>query len=179
VEAVYGANAETIPPALQRATTEQLGKDYAHENQAHFNQLKLHAGYCADSSRHWFEDDRVPTRLGDASAMVYLALECNGELQPLRNDLGHAWENSAVRIDQRHAAALAPSWAQRFEGALQTLRTRHRLLAEPAFILPLVEIDGRRQGRVLNSKHEERVFGYDTLEGLVWSTTPPRPGPIS
>lgn len=169
VEAVYGRNAEAIPPALQRATTEQLGKDYAHESQAHFNQLKLDAGYCADSSRHWFEDDRVPTRLGDATLTVYLAIEIDGELQPIRNDTNYAWENSAVRIDQRNAKALAPLWAQRFEQALQILRAQHRLLAEPAFILPLVKINGCWQGQVLNSKQEERVFSYDALEGLSWS----------
>lgn len=168
VEAVYGPDAETIPPSLQRATAEQLGKDYAYENQAKFNRLDLNAGYCADSSRHWFEDDQVPTRLGDTSLTVYLACEINGELQPLRSDTGYAWENSALRIDQRHATALSPSWAQRFEPALHALRAQHRLLAEPAFILPLIEIDDRWQGKVWDSKQEEQVFSYDALDGLTW-----------
>jgi len=169
VEAVYGDKAETIPPALQRATADQIGKDYAHENQAHFNRLRFDVGYCADSSQHWFEDDRIPTRLGDASLTIYLACEVNGQLQPLRSGTDYAWENSSVRIDQRHAAALAPEWAQRFEHALQLLRARHALLVEPAFILPLVEAEGRWQGHVVNDKKEEQVFSYNAIQGLTWS----------
>lgn len=168
VEAVYGDDIEDIPPALQRATDEQLGKDYAHQSQASFNKLRLDQGYCMESSPKWFEEEHVPTRLGDESLTIYLACGADGELRPLRQDNRHPWENSAVRIDARRAKSLTSAWQERYQAKLLDLRSRHRLLAEPAFILPLAESDGYLQGHVLDSKGREQTLRYDLIRGLSW-----------
>ena len=121
VEAVYGADMESVPDALQKASREQIGKDLAMQSQAHFNALKLDRGYCIDSSVLWYEDHKVPTRLGDETQTLYLALWRDGELQPLRRDGTHCWEQSAVRVHAAYAQSLAPEWQQRFAQPLPTV----------------------------------------------------------
>ncbi len=168
VEAVYGNATEPIPDALQKATDDQQGKDYAMQSQGQFNRIRLDMGYCWDSSALWFEDSRVPTRLGDESLTIYLARETEGRLLPLSRDERLAWEQSAVRIDARRAKSLSPEWTLRYDTALQELRSRHRLLEEPAFVLPLVEVNGVLVGKVIDHRDRERVLRYDAVQGLVW-----------
>lgn len=168
VEAVYGADMESVPDALQKASREQIGKDMAMQSQAHFNALKLERGYCIDSSALWYEDHKVPTRLGDETQTLYLALWRDGELQPLRQDGAHCWEQSAVRVHAAYAQSLAPEWQQRFASALHVLRSRYRLLEEPAFIVPLTEEGGRLVARVQDDKGRVLEMHYDRREGLSW-----------
>lgn len=169
VEAVYGEEVDAdVPDSLQRATKEQLGKDLAMTSQAHFNALRLDKGYCEDSSARWFEDSRVPTRLGDESLTVYLARMVSGELCPLCEGGPHPWEQSAVRINARQVEALAPEWQRQFAAPLQRLRERYRLLEEPAFVLPLLEEGGSLMARVLDGRGRATVMRYDAVSGLCW-----------
>lgn len=168
VEAVYGEAAEPIPETLQRATREQMGKDLAEQSQAGFNSLNLEKGYCIDSSARWYEEARVPTRLGDENLTLYLAREQQGELRPLLDGTSDTWEQSAVRIDARRAEALAPDWQRRFGPALQALRNRYRLLEEPAFILPLRAASDALSGQVLDKDGKEWEMRYDAVQGLRW-----------
>lgn len=168
VEAVYGEGAEPVPEALQNASRDREGRELAEQSQAGFNALHLGKGYCIDSSARWYEDSQVPTRLGDPTLMLYLARECDGALRPLRDEPVNAWEQSSVRIDARHAQALTPDWQQRFDSALQALRSGYRLLEEPAFILPLQEVDGVLVGRVFDGAGKERELRYDARQGLTW-----------
>lgn len=168
VEAVYGADIEDVPQALKKASQDQLGKDLAMQSQAHFNALKLDRGYCIDSSAQWYEEHKVPTRLGDETQTLYLALWRDGALHPLRHEGMHCWEQSAVRIRAIYADSLAPDWQQRFAGALQQLRSRYRLLEEPAFVLPLIEEGEQLKARVLDEKGRELEMRYDRSGGLSW-----------
>lgn len=165
VEAVYGEEAElAVPEALRKATNDELGKQLADTSQAHFNALKLHKGYCQDSSHHWYEDTRVPTRLGDESLTLYLARESSAGLQPLIAAEQFPWEQSAVRIDARVLKALAPEWLVRFGSAIEALRQRYRVLADPAFVLPLVAdgdawvaLGSDERGRVVRIRYDKKV----------------------
>lgn len=168
VEAVYGTDMESVPDTLQKASRDQIGKDLAMQSQAHFNALKLDRGYCIDSSALWYEDHKVPTRLGDETQTLYLALWRDGELQPLRQDGMHCWEQSALRIHAAYAQSLAPDWQQRFAGALHGLRSRYRLLEEPAFVLPLVEEAGQLIAKVQDDKGRVLQMHYDRRSGLSW-----------
>ena len=51
-------------------------------SQANFNALEIGKGYCMGSSARWYEDDRVPTRLGDETLNIYLAVWQDGALRP-------------------------------------------------------------------------------------------------
>ena len=166
VEAVYGTDVNQVPEQLQKATQKQLGEDLAMQSQACFNALKLDKGYCIDSSGRWYEDYAVPTRLGDETLTVYLAKWVNDRLQPLCADENYPWEQSAVRINASQIQTLAPDWEFNFDGAIQQLRARYRVLEEPAFVLPLVENDRvlvglvqDKRGRILQAQYD-RTLGF-------------------
>jgi CRISPR-associated endonuclease/helicase Cas3 len=72
-----------------------------------------------------------------------------------------------VRIHAGYAQSLAPDWQQRFDSALQQLRSRWRLLEEPAFILPLVE-EGVLLAKVQNERGTVLEMRYDRRSGLSW-----------
>lgn len=168
VESVYGEDTEEIPDALRKASREQQGKDLAMQSQAHFNSLKLNKGYCIDSSDRWYEDHQIPTRLGDETLTLYLAIWREDGLHPLRDDNAHCWEQSAVRINASHAESLTPEWEKRFGPAIEQLRSKWRLLEEPAFVLPLAEVDDRWVARVQDKHGREREMRYDRRVGLSW-----------
>lgn len=164
VEAVYGEDTHPVPEALHKAMRDQEGKELAEYSQAKFNTLSLLKGYCQESSARWYEDTRVPTRLGDDSLTIYLAREGPDGLQPFVEAREFAWEHSAVRIDARAISTVGPDWLARFSGALDILRQRYRLLADPAFVLPLIP-DGEswmgvcsdHKGRLLCARYDARI----------------------
>lgn len=168
VESVYGADEDKVPENLRKATREQVGKDMAMQSQAHFNALKLERGYCIDSSARWYEDNAVPTRLGDETLTLYLAHFRNDSLYPLCDGGRHPWEQSAVRVAAHVVADLAPGWKDQFAAALQQLRNRCRILEEPAMVLPLVDSGARLEGRVVDQRGRERQITYDLKSGLRW-----------
>lgn len=168
VEAVYGDVADLIPPGLQRARRDEDGRDLAKVSQARFNALYLDKGYCVDSSERWDEDTRVPTRLGDETLTLYLARDENGGLVPWCGIGAHSWEQSAVRIDARRVESLSLEWQNRFAEALQQLRSSHRLLEEPAVVLPLVDQDGAGWvGEVVDGQGRQLELRYDRVLGLM------------
>ena len=168
VEAVYGDDIDDVPDSLKKASQDQLGKDMAMQSQAHFNALRLDKGYCIDSSARWYEDHMVPTRLGDETQTLYLALWRDGELHPLCAEGAYPWEQSAVRIGAHYAKELAPDWMSQFSGPMEVLRNRYRLLEEPAFILPLVESESGMMAKVLDEKGRVLEMHYDLQKGLSW-----------
>ncbi|OAI64385.1 CRISPR-associated protein Cas3 [Ralstonia solanacearum] len=165
VEAVYGAEANSIPDALQPAAQEREGKDMAAVSQAHFNALNLERGYCIDSSRHWDEDTKTPTRLSDETCEIYLAREEGGELVPFVAASDFPWEHAAVRVRAGTVGTLSECWQARFGPAIDVLRKRHRLLADPALVLPLVQEDGRWVGYCERNGKPQRIE-YDDVLGL-------------
>jgi CRISPR-associated endonuclease/helicase Cas3 len=138
VEAVYEVNASTVPAALKRSMREQQGKDLADTSFANFNCLQLNRGYCDDGNSMWYEEGRIPTRLGDESRTIYLAREEGGVLRPFLDAELFAWEQSSVRVDARQLGRLAPEWEARFSGSIDALRRQVRLLEGEAFVLPLL-----------------------------------------
>lgn len=166
VESVYGENTHPVPEALHKAMRDQEGKELAEYSQAKFNALSLLRGYCQDSSARWYEDMRVPTRLGDETLTVYLACEGPDGLQPLVEAREFAWEHSAVRIHARAISTLEPDWLTRFSGALDHLRQRYRLLADPAFVLPLIPDGDGWMGYCSDGKGRLLRACYDNRTGL-------------
>jgi CRISPR-associated endonuclease/helicase Cas3 len=138
VEAVYGEQSHSVPDALKRSTREQQGKDLADVSFANFNSLRLSRGYCDDGCSLWYEEGKIPTRLGDESRTIYLARGDDGALRPLLDAEQFAWEQSSVRVDARRIGGLAPRWAARFASLIDELRSQCRLLEGESFVLPLV-----------------------------------------
>jgi CRISPR-associated endonuclease/helicase Cas3 len=171
VEAVYGEEAAEIPEALEGATNRAIGEAAAEQSMGVFNALRLDAGYSAASSVRWAEDDRIPTRLGEETRAIYLALETSGGLVPLKSGLRRPWENSAVRVDAKRFCGLGAEWEARFREAIAKLRATVPLLREPAFVLPLVpDAGGVLRGVVSQAKGPELNVSYGSSIGLEWES---------
>ena len=168
VEAVYGADLDSVPDKLRALSLKQIGQDMAMQSQANFNALEIRKGYCMGSSARWYEDDRVPTRLGDETLNIYLAVWQDGVLRPLRAEDDNPWEQSAVRVRASVAQRLADSWQARFASAIETLRAKAPLLRDHAFILPLVVEGVGFAGQVVDDRGQERTMHYNSREGLIW-----------
>jgi CRISPR-associated endonuclease/helicase Cas3 len=99
VEAVYGAEAEAVPPGLSRAETRYLGRSEAERGQARFNLLDPAAGYAIGNGT-WESDVVMPTRLGDDYVSFRMAREEDGALVPFCADAdpARAWALSEIAL---------------------------------------------------------------------------------
>lgn len=76
---------------------------------ADFNALKLEAGYCASlGGNAWDEEARIPTRLSEDAATVYLAVWRDGELAPYIADERYPWDLSSVHVSARRVPDVKP-----------------------------------------------------------------------
>ena len=143
----------------------------AHVSQAHFNALQLELGYSEDSSRHWYEDTEVPTRLSEEiSVPVYLArVSESDDLIPWFDGGELSWEQSSLRIDMRRIAGLSKEWRLRFDDRIAALRASRKLLDEPAVVLPLsVDDAGIGHAEIVDSGGKKRLVIYGAKTG--WSS---------
>jgi CRISPR-associated endonuclease/helicase Cas3 len=110
----------SVPEALQRAVNIAEGNDRAAEGIATYVTVKLGGGYAP--GRHWTDDLRAKTRLGDEQIPVRLARVVDARLAPWHDD--HTlpdwkrWLLSEVKLSAgRVAARAAPvgKWAQQIE----------------------------------------------------------------
>lgn len=167
VEAVYGETAADIPNALQAATLTYQGEVMAEVRQASFNLLALDGGYRESSSQRWYEEARVPTRLGEDTQPVYLARITPEGLAPWRSDPLHPWAMSAVSVEARRVARLPDAVAARYDAALAALRARYPQLREPAVVLPLhMGADGAGQADAQGVDKKPVTLRYHPLTGL-------------
>lgn len=167
VEAVYGEATAEIPEALQGATLRYEGEVMAEVLQANFNLLKLDGGYRESSSQHWYEEAKVPTRLGEDTLPVYLARITSEGLAPWRDDSSHPWAMSAVSVEARRVARLPDAATALYDAALATLRMRYPQLREPALVVPLhMAADGSGQAQVEDANKQALVLRYHPLTGL-------------
>lgn len=165
VEAVYGEHAQTIPDSLMAAKGKYEGMVMAHISQAGFNALDFERGYCQDSSnQHWYEDTKVPTRLGEETFLLYLARVTEDGLLPWAQGKDFAWQYSAVRVDARLIDGLAPDWAARHAEQLSVLRAANKLL-EDACVLPLEICGNEAVGQIVDGKGRVRSVVYDNVLG--------------
>jgi len=112
IEAVYGNDAETIPEALQKASIDAEGERRSQGGIAKFNALKLEAGYSRDNNS-WDDEAKIPTRLSDDSATVYLAVADGGALKPYADSGSYPWDLSSLHVRAANLPAIEPSAAAR------------------------------------------------------------------
>lgn len=168
VEAVYGEAARAIPDALQRASQKHLGEAMAEISHGNFNLLKFDRGYASDSSDAWHDGTRIPTRLGDETRTLYLAMAQADHLLPWGQAEAFPWEYAAVRVYAAQVSGLAPEWSARFDSALRALRTRYRLLDdEEVLVVPLIlNEQGRNMAMLRDGKGRILTAWYDPISGL-------------
>ncbi len=171
IEAAYGENRIAIPASLESAENEAAGKTSAERSQGGFNVLRLEAGYDFDGGR-WDFDTRVPTRLGDETITLRLAVNENGRIAPwtLRGGCEvadrRAWALSEVSM--RRARCKGTAEPDRQTAAMIVKAREGWTLSERE--MPVVVLqpgaDGRWSGTVIDGKGKEAIVIYSHVQGL-------------
>jgi CRISPR-associated endonuclease/helicase Cas3 len=87
VEAVFGRDVSAVPQALLDADPE-LAADASRLQQrgmAAYNRIDFEQGYIRIGAQ-WADDERAPTRLGEATTLIRLVREVEGMLEPWSTD---------------------------------------------------------------------------------------------
>jgi CRISPR-associated endonuclease/helicase Cas3 len=163
IEAVFEEDAETTA-ALRRRDDRAFAKSRAAISLAHFNALKLHAGYT-DSGDVWADDIVTPTRLGEKSVTVRLARWDGAALVPWCNAARHAWAMSDLSVRAALVADEAPrsaAHATAVDLAKESMPDKGR----HAILIALGNEDGAWRGTARNGNGTEIVVEYSREFGL-------------
>jgi CRISPR-associated endonuclease/helicase Cas3 len=171
VEAAYGKNRIAIPGGLEGAQNEAAGKASAERSQGGFNVLRFEAGYDFDGGR-WDADSRVPTRIGDDTITLRLAVLQEGRILPWALREGsewadrRAWALSEVSV-RRARCKGTPKADRQTAGMIEKAREGWTLSEQEMPILVLKPgADGRWSGAVIDGKEKEVMVTYSADRGL-------------
>ncbi len=131
------------------------------------NAINLERGYDAKDANAWWEEAYTPTRLGEASKMVYLARWDGESLRPWSEDTENPWLLSAVRMREK----LIKNEAEYDDIPAELIRAcKRRLPAEGRWgvLLPLRrDAAGAWQGAALDEEGKRLEWRYSPLLGLL------------
>ena len=138
IEAVYGVEAEVeIPEGLSAREDSALGADLAKRGQANLNVIRADCGYTRDLSIVWDEEQEIPTRLGEPSRPVALAVVHGQTLEPYASVQEFGWDQSIVHVPgyawKQQAYQIPPEQAQSAE---QLQREHPRLKYTEIVVVP-------------------------------------------
>jgi len=155
IEQVYGDEGEEIPEALEHASQEAEGERRSQSSLAGFNALKLEAGYSVEGNS-WDDEAKIPTRLSDDSATVYLAVRVNGELAPYIAEGRYPWDLSSLHVPAKRLADWQPTQE------IQALQKVQRRLKDGIVLILVPENDYLRAEGPLSAAYHP---GLGLLQG--------------
>lgn len=117
IEAVYGREAPSIPPALEAEALRADGDETGAKTLGTINTIRLADGYGALGDLP--KDQEIGTRLGEEVAVLRLARQVDGALVPWAEG-EQAWARSEIRVRAKWLRALKPPPGLRL--AEQTVR---------------------------------------------------------
>jgi CRISPR-associated endonuclease/helicase Cas3 len=134
IEKVFGTRANEIetPKELMKSEDNASGSDAAKRSAAMTNSIRLLEGY-RHSYNSWFDDKKIPTRLGDESATLRLAVKVGEDIRPFaarsdeefqalhtRHDWRVGWAKSEVRVRASQVKEL-PKPDKTIQSSIETL----------------------------------------------------------
>ena len=137
IEFVYGGHHE-IPEVLELASLDAEAERKAQQGMGDFNCLDLDKGYTWQSAAKnggWGEDINIPTRLGNDSVDVVLALPDGEHLTPYADATHHAWELSRLSVPRKDWERVKASAPEEFLLAVDNLKSKHPSLAWSNFLV--------------------------------------------
>ncbi|MBN2487482.1 MAG: CRISPR-associated helicase Cas3' [Methanosarcinaceae archaeon] len=166
IEGVFGSDARNgVPEVLRNRDDMAKGDDMAGISIAKDNSLRLNAGYGA-TVRHWLDDTRTPTRLGDLTTNVRLAKWGGEAITPWFDNEKYAWDLSQVSISQRKIKDMVKYGGDlkvELEKAMESMPDKGKW----AVIIPLSKADGGQwHGSAINERGKRIQVIYDSITGL-------------
>ncbi len=101
IEGVYGEFGPAAPEVLYKSAETYRIEENENEILATRNGFDLNLGYIKDQNMQPWPEDKAPTRLGDDSMSIRLAIYEDGELKAYAGSVPHAWQLSEVRVPAR------------------------------------------------------------------------------
>ena len=170
IESVYGFDAqERIPESLLEKSYDAVGDALAATSLAGLNSLYIPGGYgnTDETVNKWWDEAITPTRLGEETTTVYLAMNDKNNLIPLRNDSRMGWAYSSLSVRTRDISGETPSSGLSEE---VLARCKAQLPAKGKWgVLVIMEsvCPGSWQGRAINGAGEEITVWYCEDSGLL------------
>lgn len=169
IEAVYSS--DETPAALQRAANNAEGNRRADAATAGYTTLNVWDG-CDGNARHWMDDMRAPTRLGDMQTRLRLArATTDGKIVPWVIDRGPAWKSWELSEVSVSAHKVAPTVQAEpmYRRAVDAAREAWGVFERTLPVLPLTETRaGTWQGILLTSEGKRITVRYTTEQGLAY-----------
>lgn len=161
IEAVYGDTALDPPAALTDSEFQNEVLIGVEKSIARTNTLKLEDGYTK-TWQSWVDDLVTPTRLGDATTTLRLALYRNGNIIPLAGRVAHQWFLSEVRVRTARVNAEATFTGPLAEAVAKEKKTMPDK-GKYSVLVPLEEIDGKLRGTAMcNDKIVTIEYSFTT-----------------
>ena len=163
IEGVYGEKAVDVPEELLFSEGDYWVKEMSDRSMASFNGLIMEKGFVRESSPHWDEETRIPTRLGDTQINLYLARIINGKVEPFYRG-NFAWDQSKLKIREGLLETL--DLAHSDEKILAAFRDESALFHKSDLILPVSKVGNKWVARGYDKHENEMVVEYDCKQGL-------------
>jgi len=141
IEGVYGASAEPLPEGLEDASFRAEGEAMGKGDMARFNALNYAGGYSRKRNPIWDEDMRVPTRLGEETATLYLARMDNGGLRPWADGV-FPWDMSSLRVYISRLSEVSPPTSKETAMRLERLKEEEKALSPESLVAILKPFGG-------------------------------------
>ncbi len=143
IESVYGDEAIEVPDVFHSSEGEAWEDQLSKADLADFNVLKLARGYSIESSRRWDEEERVPTRLGDAQQNIYLFRIENNDIIPFYSG-EYAWEMSMLKVRRGKIGIIL--YERSIMKKIEEIKKKNRLQSDDVF-LNIGEMEFTQNGR--------------------------------
>ncbi|MDH5510596.1 MAG: CRISPR-associated helicase Cas3' [Nitrospinota bacterium] len=122
IEGVYGPDAKS-PPGMQASANQADGARFSDRSYARLNSLKLDQGYRATPAQ-WLDDTKAPTRLGDMSVTLQLAVWDGASLLPIAENAKQHKEHSQVSVNARKISGEAEPGDPALGRAMKDMKER-------------------------------------------------------
>jgi len=158
IETVYREEADEVPEGLRKRQNDAVGKRCAEKAQGRFNALLVTAGY-GEQRGGLFADSAAPTRLGEASVTLRLAVRSGDLILPIYEHPQQSWMLSEVQV-RESVVAKSIATDEEKQRVAATMRDRGKW-SELVILEQETERVWRGSACDKNGKHIELVYSTD------------------
>lgn len=167
IEKVYGDSGPEAPDILYKSAENYRVLESEKDFLSIRNVFDLEIGFIKDRNMQPWPEEKAPTRFGDDSLNIRLAIYDNGELKPYAGKGRHAWQRSELRVPASSFRGM--SYDKEIESLVEKTQTSLPDKGKYGRLLPLIVegyTDKNTIYRGLINLKNNQVLRYSALSGL-------------